>query len=289
MLSCQLSPLWSVNSHCNESSSISFQSSGSGEDNKDLARFDMSPAPAVFVQNVEKSVRVSPSEASMWLEIICGDGVKRNAVEIKVVATARQIELYTSQDGANSGEVIYNSTVRGSPMIAGENNRFDFDISLPFAPSRIRVKFLSLRDPSRKKLDVDSFSLLLPSNVQQSHPIQRPVQADTDQGVEFNLGQGGMAFLAKAVCQLVDSKLEPVLGRLSALEDAMLRQERDVKALLACRTSDVRYMKAHGDEKTDEKLVLEKASTNTTFSETLKASAVSALQNADRALDNMKF
>ena len=46
-----------------------------------------------------------------------------------------------------------------------------------------------------------------------------------------------MAFIAQAVCQLVDAKLSPILIRLDAIEGTMLRHEKLIRTLMSAHTS----------------------------------------------------
>ena len=190
--------------------------------------------PLLFEKDNEKAAaavtRAPKLQTSMYLDIRPSTSASC-VTSISLLGSAKQVELYVG-DAA-----VYHSTIKG---VVHESDKDLFHVNISALSSlqsgSIRVKFLSLIDRQKASFSLNALSVSARNNGSGSG-----VAAGLTSGAASpsSIRENGvdMAFIAQAVCQLVDAKLSPILIRLDAIEGSMLRHEKLIRTLMSAHTS----------------------------------------------------
>jgi hypothetical protein len=116
---------------------------------------------------------------------------------------------------------------------------------------KFRLKFLSLKDPAKLKLELNSLSVESTKSSKATtnnlppdgaHPLLQPSTLSIDS-------------MFQSINKLIDSKLNPVLIRLEALEYSLLRNEKLIHTLIkdvSKSIDDSRHINISSNEKVDD-------------------------------------
>ena len=192
--------------------------------------------PLLFSKDVEKATEAAAAtlpaiQTSMYLDIRSSSSSSSSSAasfkSISLLGSARQVEVYLGENA------VYHSTIKG---VVHENNPELFHInisSLSSSESTVRIKFLSLID--RRKVSFSLHELSVTAEFGGSSNSGSGLRLMPDMSPSSSTTKGNsvdMAFIAQAVCQLVDAKLAPIMIRLEAIEGSMLRHEKSIRMLM---------------------------------------------------------
>ena len=167
--------------------------------------------PQTLQINAISTVESTP----FWITVHNSNSSLLGNVTLSIVSSARTVEIYSDRDGKD-----YHSTVRG--VIDADLYLITVNIS---AASAFRIKFLSLKDLTKKTLLIRSVFLTAKAS-----KVPRTCSSSLSQG-DAQSTSFSLPALSQAVSEMMLTHLDPVMVRLEALEMSLLALSRESQKL----------------------------------------------------------